>query len=292
MEQGLFDTMQWIMLSITFTAKAFYQHWLKQLILLITVGVIIPACVPYSVLQQQVSQKEEIVSIKCEWVNKGYQLKRLVFCDSKLQYMLLHHKEPWITYDKQHFQRYISYLLKRFFNENDIDISRFQFAKVFVWLHVESLHPENVSFYMQIENLLFHLPLLPSKWAVNQLNTYYFPRETQRFPHPGFKHLAVLEIELKPGSSQRDFFNFIRTDFPEVSLGKSRFPLSLIKVPVFQEVIYGSKIFEHPGAKKYINDIRPIPGPGVKLGNSRRVFHFDLFMTRAEKEKAAQKKKP
>ena len=37
------------------------------------------SCIPYSILQRQEFQDKEKVAITCEWINKGFHFKRLVF---------------------------------------------------------------------------------------------------------------------------------------------------------------------------------------------------------------------
>ncbi|NRA45429.1 MAG: hypothetical protein HRU09_10790 [Oligoflexales bacterium] len=241
------------------------------------------SCIPYSILQRQEFQDKEKVAITCEWINKGFHFKRLVFCESSQQYMVLYHKEPWLTYEKAHFQRYLSYLLKNYFKESNLNLSRFHFSKVSVWIHAESLAPENVSYYVQIADLLVHLPLYPKQWKIDRQNTYYFVEKEPHFPYATHRKLAVVDIELNTESDFPKFHSLMRSEFPKARVVSTTFPLVRIKVPVFQEVSYSSKIFYHPEGSKLIKDIRPVSAPGIKIGDLKRMSQFDLYLTSEEK---------
>ena len=250
------------------------------------------SCVPYSIIQRQVFEdQEKKVAISCEWINKGLQFKRLVFCESEHQYMVLFHHEPWLTYEKQHFQRYLSYLLKEFFKRNQLDLSKFQFSKINVWIHSQTFAPEKVTFFIQIKDLLIHLPLYPKKWHIGRQNTFYFLGGSVRFPYSSYQKLSLVDVELREDTKLANFSDFIRKEFPKTSIIKATLPLIRVKVPVFLEVSYSSRMFHHPLGKEIIKDIRPVPGPGVKLGDLKRVSRFDLYLSSKEQEQVQKKVK-
>ncbi|MFK7826153.1 MAG: hypothetical protein AB8G05_18515 [Oligoflexales bacterium] len=247
------------------------------------------SCIPYSILQRQEFQDKDKVAISCEWINKGIHFDRLVFCESELQYMVLFHQEPWLSYEKEHFQRYLSYLLKAFFKKNQLDLNKFQFSKIHIWIHAQTFSPENVTFFVQISDLLVHLPLLPKNWKIGIQNSFYLLGGSGGFPYAASKKLSLLDVELKGNSQIERFTEFIHKEFPNTTILKTTFPIIRLQVPVFLEASIGSKMYHHPGGKKLIKDIRPVSGPGVKFGDLKRVSHFSLYLSNKEKNLGLKK---
>ena len=264
------------------TAKVKAFRSIIEFLLVIPFMLGLISCIPHSMLHKPEFQDEERVSITCEWINKGFQFKRLVFCESTDQYMVLYHQEPWLTYDKNHFQRYLSYLLKIYLKQHNLDLSKFQFSKISVWIHAHSLSPENVSFYVQMKDLLVHLPLYPKSWDIGPHNTFYFVENAAHFPYSSHKKLELVDVELKESSLLQDFNAFIRDEFPQTKVISAEYPIVRLKVPTFLEILYSSKMFFHPTGKKIIKDIKPVPAPGVKIGDLKRMAQFSLFLAMDE----------